>query len=167
MNIPQGDRLTISSSTTMVTSCRIAGRRFGLCSKDPDYRRRRKCDRGTVSFMTKIAAFTIVATCIMCCVAGFSSSGVLPRRFSSTKAESTARTTTCLRPFALQKETRSPFFRLTSTTGLYSSNSQDSDKQEWQAIYSAFQMYKAAYGDLKVPMRFIVPAMPPWPGESA
>jgi len=27
-------------------------------------------------------------------------------------------------------------------------------------------MYKAAYGDLKVPSRFVVPAMPPWP-ESA
>lgn len=25
-------------------------------------------------------------------------------------------------------------------------------------------MYKAAYGDLKVPSRFVVPAMPPWPG---
>lgn len=28
---------------------------------------------------------------------------------------------------------------------------------------AAFQMYKAAYGDLKVPSRFVVPAMPPWP----
>jgi len=26
-------------------------------------------------------------------------------------------------------------------------------------------MYKAAYGDLKVPSRFIVPGIAPWPGE--
>ena len=38
------------------------------------------------------------------------------------------------------------------------------DDAEWKALVSAFQMYKAAYGDLKVPSRFIVPSMPPWPG---
>jgi hypothetical protein len=26
-------------------------------------------------------------------------------------------------------------------------------------------MYKAAYGDLKVPTRFVVPSMAPWPGK--
>ena len=40
-----------------------------------------------------------------------------------------------------------------------------SDKEEWDAVLDAFQMYKAAYGDLKVPSRFVVPSMPPWPGE--
>ena len=40
------------------------------------------------------------------------------------------------------------------------------DEEEWNALISAFQMYKAAYGDLKVPTRFIVPAMPPWSGKS-
>eukprot|EP00978_Attheya_sp_CCMP212_P036640 scaffold167850_cov51-Attheya_sp.AAC.1 len=39
------------------------------------------------------------------------------------------------------------------------------DEDEWRTLLSAFQMYKAAYGDLKVPRRFIVPAMQPWPGE--
>lgn len=38
------------------------------------------------------------------------------------------------------------------------------DDAEWKALVAAFQMYKAAYGDLKVPSRFIVPSMPPWPG---
>ena len=40
-----------------------------------------------------------------------------------------------------------------------------SDVEEWNALLAAFQMYKAAYGDLKVPSRFVVPSMPPWPGK--
>lgn len=40
------------------------------------------------------------------------------------------------------------------------------DEDERRALIAAFQMYKAAYGDLKVPSRFIVPAMPPWPHTS-
>jgi hypothetical protein len=40
------------------------------------------------------------------------------------------------------------------------------DEDEWRALLAAFQMYKAAYGDLKVPSRFIVPGMPPWPGKT-
>jgi hypothetical protein len=39
------------------------------------------------------------------------------------------------------------------------------DESEWQAVIAALQMYKAAYGDLKVPSRFVVPSLPPWPGE--
>lgn len=38
------------------------------------------------------------------------------------------------------------------------------DASEWQAVTAALKMYKAAYGDLKVPSRFVVPALPPWPG---
>jgi len=41
--------------------------------------------------------------------------------------------------------------------------SEGGDEAEWEILVSAFQMYKAAYGDLKVPSRFVVPAMPPWP----
>lgn len=44
------------------------------------------------------------------------------------------------------------------------SNSNEDD-EEWNALLSAFKMYKAAYGDLKVPSRFVVPSMPPWPGK--
>jgi len=43
---------------------------------------------------------------------------------------------------------------------------QGNDTDEWMAMVAAFQVYKAAYGDLKVPSRFIVPSMMPWP-ESA
>ena len=44
-------------------------------------------------------------------------------------------------------------------------SSSDSDEDEWRALIASFQMYKAAYGDLKVPSRFVVPSMPPWPGK--
>mmetsp|Transcript_37679 Transcript_37679/g.82549 ORF Transcript_37679/g.82549 Transcript_37679/m.82549 type:complete len:1014 (-) Transcript_37679:79-3120(-) len=37
------------------------------------------------------------------------------------------------------------------------------DESEWQAVIAALQMYNAAYGDLKVPSRFVVPSLPPWP----
>lgn len=39
------------------------------------------------------------------------------------------------------------------------------DDDEWNTLVSAFKMYKAAYGDLKVPSRFVVPSMPPWPSK--
>jgi hypothetical protein len=42
----------------------------------------------------------------------------------------------------------------------------DDDEEEWRTVLAAFKMYKAAYGDLKVPSRFIVPGMAPWPGEN-
>mmetsp|Transcript_1334 Transcript_1334/g.2413 ORF Transcript_1334/g.2413 Transcript_1334/m.2413 type:complete len:1006 (-) Transcript_1334:39-3056(-) len=57
--------------------------------------------------------------------------------------------------FATQKE-----------ASLSNRNSSSPDAEEWDALLAAFQMYKAAYGDLKVPSRFVVPSMPPWP-ESA
>ncbi len=41
------------------------------------------------------------------------------------------------------------------------------EEDEWKALLAALHMYKAAYGDLKVPLRFIVPGMPPWPGKNA
>lgn len=48
------------------------------------------------------------------------------------------------------------------------SESDDADEgdEEWAAVLSAFKMYKAAYGDLKVPQRFIVPNMAPWPAAA-
>lgn len=44
-------------------------------------------------------------------------------------------------------------------------SSEVEDDADWRTTLSAFQMYKAAYGDLKVPSRFVVPGMAPWPGE--
>ena len=54
---------------------------------------------------------------------------------------------------------------LNPKTRLFSTKSNDSDKDEWRAILAAFTMYKAAYGDLKIPIRFVVPSSPPWPGK--
>lgn len=49
-----------------------------------------------------------------------------------------------------------------------SSGGQDNDapdEEEWRAMLAAFQMYNAAYGNLKVPLRFVVPSLAPWPGS--
>jgi hypothetical protein len=40
------------------------------------------------------------------------------------------------------------------------------DEDAWRTVLAALRMYKAAYGDLKVPSRFVVPGMAPWPGET-
>jgi len=40
------------------------------------------------------------------------------------------------------------------------------DTEEWKAVVAAFKLYKAAYGDLKVPQRFVVPDMAPWPKKA-
>lgn len=42
-------------------------------------------------------------------------------------------------------------------------NNNEDDTREWKAVMAAFQMYKAAYGNLKIPQRFVVPNMKPWP----
>lgn len=41
-------------------------------------------------------------------------------------------------------------------------NSED-DEKTWKAVFVALQLYKAAYQDLKVPQRFVVPDRAPWP----
>jgi hypothetical protein len=55
-----------------------------------------------------------------------------------------------------------------SSTRLFMSTENKSpksaDQQEWRAVFLALQLYKAAYGDLKVPPHFVVPAAAPWPG---
>ncbi|KAG7346951.1 helicase domain protein [Nitzschia inconspicua] len=58
------------------------------------------------------------------------------------------------------------FVSTTSTQLLLSSrgsSGKSSDQAEWKAVLMALQLYKAAYGDLKVPMLFVVPSMAPWP----
>ena len=39
------------------------------------------------------------------------------------------------------------------------------DQNEWKAVFLTLQLYKAAFGDLKVPTKFVVPAAAPWPGK--
>lgn len=54
---------------------------------------------------------------------------------------------------------------LTSLSMSESEGGEGDNLAEWKALVSAFKMYKAAYGDLRVPLRFIVPSMPPWPSK--
>jgi hypothetical protein len=106
-------------------------------------------------YVTAFAAITIAATCLMSSTSAFtsSSSRSLDNRIHSS-------------PFTSQttfgSRSRSP--PVISSTSLFAGGSK-SDKEEWRAILAAFQMYKAAYGDLKVPTRFVVPSMAPWPGK--
>ena len=44
------------------------------------------------------------------------------------------------------------------------SDSSKTDQKEWRAVFLTLQLYKAAFGDLKVPGKFVVPAAAPWPG---
>lgn len=44
-----------------------------------------------------------------------------------------------------------------------STGSSKSDQNEWRAVFLGLQLYKAAYGDLKVPAKFVVPSTAPWP----
>lgn len=46
-------------------------------------------------------------------------------------------------------------------------STEKSDSDEWNTLVASFKMYKAAYGDLKVPSRFVVPSIPPWPSKSS
>jgi hypothetical protein len=56
------------------------------------------------------------------------------------------------------------FMASTSRSGGDGTVRPPTDQQEWRAILMSLQLYKAAYGDLKVPTLFVVPSMAPWPG---
>jgi hypothetical protein len=64
---------------------------------------------------------------------------------------------------------RMPSLSITTTSTklfLSTQGNNSSDQSEWKAVLLALQLYKAAYGDLKVPRLFVVPSMAPWPGTS-
>lgn len=42
----------------------------------------------------------------------------------------------------------------------------NNESSEWKAVLAALKLYKAAFGDLKVPQLFVVPTMAPWPKPS-
>ena len=137
----------------------MCGNKFGVF---PDFRRRRRSEEGCC--ILRITAIIIAVSCSACSVAAFlpSSSLTLSSRYGFTNQISNK----CLRTPSFT--TRIPYTGATPiiSTRLFSSNNSESDKQEWRSLVAAFQMYKAAYGDLKVPLRFVVPSMPPWPGQS-
>jgi hypothetical protein len=142
-----------TSTPPMVPIDRIAGRTFQIFPYD----RRRKSHRDPKS--SWVTVVTVAAT-VVSCVAAFSSS----RPSGFVTVQRTTRPSTGLRPSFLVEKRTTQCLPLSTSTRLFSSNEPNSDKEEWRALISAFQMYKAAYGDLKVPSRFVVPSMPPWPG---
>jgi hypothetical protein len=79
--------------------------------------------------------------------------GTLPAT-TTTSYSSSPRTTSCL---YLSSPRR-------SGNGNDGTATPPADQQEWKAVVMALQLYKAAYGDLKVPTLFVVPSMAPWPG---
>jgi hypothetical protein len=126
-----------------------------------EFRIRRKCEQGLQqSYFTTLTAFTIAATCLVSSAAAFTSTrtnGVLDKAFLH--PTSPGMRSAPLRPFGSHVQSTSS----APSTRLFASSDPSSDKAEWRGLLKAFQMYKAAYGDLRVPTRFIVPSMPPWP----
>ncbi len=57
-----------------------------------------------------------------------------------------------------------PSFSSRTRLFLSSNGSDKTDQNEWRAVFLTLQLYKAAFGDLKVPTKFVVPAAAPWPG---
>ena len=125
-----------------------------------EFRRRRMCEHGLPqSYLMTLTGFTIAATCLVSSAAAFTSAGsnsALKGLFHTSAISRNAPP----RPFGV------PFQgTVLPQTRLFAATNKDAEKAEWRAILAAFQMYKAAYGDLRVPTRFVVPSMPPWPGE--
>jgi hypothetical protein len=123
--------------------------------------------RSNMSFRRRIGLLTSTAICvaITCGVASFT----IPLQSSDfaaiTRKHMAIPNTTPYSISNTQSSLVAPLFMArhredTSTMG------GPSDEAEWRALLAAFKMYKTAYGDLKVPSRFIVPSMPPWPGKS-
>lgn len=59
-----------------------------------------------------------------------------------------------------------PSFLSRTQSVLFAKSSGDgkADQQEWRAVFLTLKLYKAAFGDLKVPSKFVVPSAAPWPG---
>ena len=76
---------------------------------------------------------------------------------TSTTTLTSAKTFTILPTFATTLKSKTRLFLAPRPAGT-------GDQAEWKALLMALQLYKAAYGDLKVPVRFVVPSMAPWPG---
>lgn len=110
--------------------------------------------RSPQSYVATLTAITIAATCFVSSTSAFTSS----RAQSSNQRIQSAPLTFSKPPFGIRNLENTPLSRTT----LFATSS-TSDQDEWRAMLAAFQMYKAAYGDLKIPTRFVVPAMAPWP----
>eukprot|EP00977_Amphora_coffeiformis_P005031 scaffold1064_cov85-Amphora_coffeaeformis.AAC.20 len=89
---------------------------------------------------------------------------LLPSSSRSSSSPSSSRWTTT-RPLLgrIHNPGRSTTRTTTSTALQLAQKSDDQDAREYKAVLTAFKLYKAAYGDLKIPQRFVVPSMKPWP----
>ena len=108
----------------------------------------------SMSFRCTVGMFTSAAVCAATCAAAFS----LHQPGSASRGVDLMGS--LLRPPSIFSVSHQRTLRLLATNN----NEAQADDDEWKALVAAFQMYKAAYGDLKVPSRFIVPSLPPWPG---
>lgn len=105
-------------------------------------------------------ALLLLATFYLASVTSFT---ILPAhnpRITTTTAFRTTTTTTTTSPS--QSRTASQPL----TVCYASADDSDDDEQEWKAALAAFKLYRAAYGDLKVPSKFVVPNIAPWPKPS-
>ena len=109
-------------------------------------------------YFTKFTAIAIVATYIVSSASAF------------TQPQNKMGATPISRPSLISSvcsENGLPSF--SSRTQLFLSASTKSDpsnpdQKEWRAVFLTLQLYKAAFGDLKVPSKFVVPSAAPWPG---
>ena len=123
-----------------------------------EFRRKRRADHSQ-SYITTLTVFSIAATCLVSSAAAFTSSRTNGAVDTSIVRASHESRSMPIRPFGFGIKDSIP------STRLFAASDPNSDKAEWRALLAAFQMYKAAYGDLKVPTRFVVPSMAPWPGK--
>ena len=108
---------------------------------------------------TKITAVAMIAAYIVSSASAF------------TQPQNRMRATPVSRPALLSSDrTKNALPSFLSRTqsflsaGKSSSDSGKADQEEWRAVFLALNLYKAAFGDLKVPTKFVVPSAAPWPG---
>jgi len=127
------------------------------------------------SHLTKLMAVTIFAAYVVSSASAFTQTqnqlGITTNTRASSKLQSLSLlgkrmsfstpvwTETSLRSSSSTRRTRLVLSAETES----SAGSSKSDQKEWKAVFLALQLYKAAYGDLKVPARFVVPSAAPWP----
>lgn len=119
-----------------------------------------------MSLSTKTLVALLFVTCSMTsCVSGFSVvSNNKAHTYQTLQPQTSIRSSYLSVVHVNRPSVRGSRLCLSSSTNDDESSS-SSDEEEWQAVLAAFKMYKAAYGNLKVPLRFVVPALPPWPGS--
>jgi hypothetical protein len=156
-----------SSASTKETGSNLHRQLYENHNLSHNYRRRRKADNGDHALRKAPNMFHTYLLFLFCTVSSVRAFAFLsiPRIVSLSRPTEMrpclSRTT---RPATRDRyQTRFGSFALFAKA---KEGETSSEENEWRAIMAAFQMYKAAYGDLKVPLRFVVPSLAPWPGKS-